>query len=213
MGNAEYIKREMNDLRNTGEQTFVYEMKRKGTISFKRLLNIIGMHHTGLTKGTIMAAMSTVTEELVHQLADGFSVNIEGLGTFSAGIGIRKEKKEEYRLEEEEYNARSLEVNKVMFKADKELVKQVKQECSLTKGAESKLRKSQFTKEERLQMLKDYLARPNSIGAHIKDYANLVGMSESTAGRELKAFAHDPTSGITSVGRRASKVYILDVKD
>ena len=196
--------------RNTGEQTFVYEMKRKGTVSFKQLLNIIGMHHTGLTKGTIMAAMSTVTEELAHQLADGYSVSIDGLGTFSAGIGIRKEKKEEYRLEEEEYNARSLEVNKVMFKADKDLVKQVNRECCLSKGAESRLRKSRFSKEERLQILKDYLARPNSIGAHISDYARLVGLANTTAGRELLEFAHDPASGITSVGKRATKVYILD---
>lgn len=213
MGKAEYMKREMNDLRKTGKQTFVYEMKRKGTVSYKDFLRIISLHHPGLTEGTIMSAIATVADELVHQLSDGYAVNIDGLGTFSAGIGIRKEKKEEYRLEEEEYNARSMEVNKVTFRACKKLVNQVNRECALYKGAESHIKESPYTKEERLQILKDYLSRPNSIGAHISDYANLVGLSNSTAGRELLEFSHDPASGITSVGKRASKVYILNIKD
>lgn len=209
MGKAEYIKREMNDLRNTGKQTFVYEMKHKGIISYKDLLHTISLHHTGLTTGTIMSVISTVTDELIHQLADGYTVNIDGLGTFSAGVGVRKEKKEEYRLEEEEYNARSMEVNKVSFRASKKLVKQVNSECTLSRGAESRLKVSQYTQEERLQILKDYLAQPSSIGVHISDYAEMVGLSISTAGRELLAFSHDPDSGITSSGKRASKVYIL----
>lgn len=213
MGKAEYIKREMNDLRKTGKQTFVYEMKRKGTVSYKDFLHIISLHHPGLTEGTIMSAIATVADELAHQLSDGHSVNIDGLGTFSAGIGIRKEKKEEYRLEEEEYNARSMEVNKVSFRASKKLVRQVNQECTLYKGAESHLKESPLTKEERLQLLKDYLSRPHSIGVHINEYADLVGLSISTACRELLAFSQDPTSGITSVGKRAAKVYILDIKD
>ena len=69
------------------------------------------------------------------------------------------------------------------------------------------LRKPKYDAEERLVKLKEYLAQKKRIS--VGEYAYMMGMSHSTAGRELRRWASDEASGIESWGARAWLRYVL----
>ena len=71
---------------------------------------------------------------------------------------------------------------------------------------ESRLRKSPYTKEQRLQLALNYLEKNGAM--RIADYMEMTGLSRTTATLELTEFRKDPESGITFIGRGSSKVYV-----
>ena len=108
-------------------------------------------------------------------------------------------------------NARSLRVDGVSFQADKRLIANVDSRCDLKRARVSRLCRSPFTKEERLQKALEYL---NAHGAmKVKDYMELTSLSHTVAAKELREFEHDAASGITSIGRLAGKVYVRRLEE
>ena len=108
-------------------------------------------------------------------------------------------------------NARSLRVDGVSFQADKRLILNVDKRCDLKRAWVSRLCRSPFTKEERLQKALEYL---NAHGAmKVKDYMELTSLSHTVAAKELREFEHDAASGITSIGRLAGKVYVRRIEE
>ena len=69
------------------------------------------------------------------------------------------------------------------------------------------LRKPKYDAEERLVKLKEYLTKKKRIS--VGEYAYMMGMSHSTAGRELRRWAGDEASGIESWGAGAWLRYVL----
>ena len=111
-----------------------------------------------------------------------------------------------FEEDETKRNARSLQLTNVNFRADKKLVREANRRCMLERYGESRLRKSPYSKEQRLQLALEYMGKNGAM--HIADYMELTGLSRTTATLELKAFRQDPTSGITFVGRGSNKVYV-----
>ena len=99
-------------------------------------------------------------------------------------------------------------MNGINFRVDKRLVQETDQGCVLERGPVCRLRRSPYTREERLQLALDYLGENGVM--RVMDYARLTGLSRSTAARELKAFRQDPASGLTFSGRGTAKVYVRD---
>ena len=54
---------------------------------------------------------------------------------------------------------------------------------------------------------KQYLKKNGKMG--LSDYVALVGLSQTTAHRELYKFADDPNSGITYTGRGPKRQFVL----
>ena len=97
------------------------------------------------------------------------------------------------------------------FKADKRLIVNVDKRCELKRAGVSLLCRSTFTKEERLKKALEYL---NAHGAmKVRNYVELTGLSHTVAAKELREFEHDATSGITSIGRLAGKVYVRRMEE
>ena len=94
----------------------------------------------------------------------------------------------------------------VGFKADKGLVRSVNSKCQLERGGEDRLRKSRFTKEERIERAIRYLRREGFM--HVREYAELNGLSYSTAYRELQ-YDLVGSATITSRGSKSAKIYYL----
>ena len=104
-------------------------------------------------------------------------------------------------------NAQSIEVSGITFRADKSLVKAVRRECHLERGGEERLRRSKYSREERIERARQYLQRKGFM--HVGDYARLNGLSYTTASRELIALAASPSaSGIRSEGAKSGKLYL-----
>ena len=103
-------------------------------------------------------------------------------------------------------NAMSLGVTGVGFRVDKELVREVDSKCNLERGGESRLRRSKYTKEERIERAIDYLRRNGVM--HVRDYAALNDMSYAGAYKELRSELVGSAT-VTSRGYKSGKVYFL----
>ena len=75
------------------------------------------------------------------------------------------------------------------------------------KGGESRLKKSKFSLEERVQKAHEFMKE--NYFMRVPDYVRLTGLSRSKAGEELRRLERDPATGITSRGERSQKVYVL----
>ena len=103
-------------------------------------------------------------------------------------------------------NAQSLCVDGVNFKADKELIRQVDRHCKLERSHTSRLRKSPYSREERLARALQFIEEKGFM--RLTDYVQLTGLSRTTACRELLELCKDHTSGIDTSGRGVHKVYV-----
>lgn len=206
---AKYMKREIADLNNTGKTQAYYKLVNWGRINYEELLDRCVRHGGGFSRGVLMGAISTVLHEMSLLMADGNTVKIDGLGTFGAKLGVRPDKEQDaFEEGESARNVLSLMVDGISFKADKELVLATNSHCRfLERGGVSRLKKSPYTEQERLERARQYLAEHGVM--RVAAYAELTGLSHSTASRELCRLAQMPESGITSSGCRSTKVYLL----
>lgn len=203
---AKYIKQEMPDMAGTGEKKAYYRMKTEQHFDAEKFVKWM-TRYGGIGRGEAMRVLMQASETMAELLAMGISVDIEGFGSFSATIGLKKGKEmDSFEGDEEKRNAVSLCVNGVNFRADKKLVREINRKCDLKRGGERRLRKSPYTPEERRQLALQYLEQEGIM--HVSDYANLTKQSKTMAGRELIALRKDPTSGITTKGRATAKVYV-----
>lgn len=209
---AKYIKQELPDLHKTGEKKAYYRLKIERNIDFQHFIDCISSHNSGISKGEAMRVLMHATDVLGELLAQGCSVTIDEMGTFKATIGLQEDKEiDSFEEGTQKLNSRSLRIDGVSFQADKRLVANVDKHCELKRAGISLIHRSPFTKEERLQKALDYL---NSHGAmKVKHYQELTGLSQTIAARELREFANDSSSGITSIGRFAGKVYVKRMKE
>ena len=209
---ARYIKQELPDLHKTGEKKAYYRMKTERKIDFNQFIDLISSHNSGISKGEAFSVLMHATDTLAELLAQGYSVAIDELGTFKATIGLVRDKEmDSFEEGTPKLNARSLRVDGVSFKADRRLILNVDKRCDLKRAWVSRLCRSPFTKEERLQKALEYL---NAHGAmKVKDYMDLTGLSHTVAAKELREFENDTASGITSIGRLAGKVYVRRMEE
>ena len=209
---ARYIKQELPDLHKTGEKKAYYRMKTERKIDFNQFVDLISSHNSGISRGEAFHVLTHATDILAELLAEGYSVTIDEMGTFKATVGLVDDKEmDSFKKGAPKLNARSLRVDGVSFQADKRLIANVDSRCDLKRAGVSRLCRSPFTKEERLQKALEYL---NAHGAmKVKDYMELTGLSHTVAAKELREFEHDAASGITSIGRLAGKVYVRRLEE
>lgn len=204
---AEYIKQEMCDLNRTGEKPVYYRMKIQRNMDMEDFVERITYPGSGLSKGNVMQVMTTVAEHLAYCMAEGQSVTLDGIGTFTPRLGVVKDKEiDSLDGDEPKRNARSIEVNGINYRADKELVRETNLRCNLRRGGISRVWKSPFTEEERRTRALDYLDEHPFL--RIQDYMAITGLKRSSANRELLRLSSDPASGLTISGYGSHRVYV-----
>ena len=208
---AKYIKQEMNDLNGKGEGKVYYRLQTERNISFNEFTQQIEEHHGMMNRGLVKNVMTHVVDVMAELLGDGYSVTIDGLGTFKATIGLEEDKvMDTFEGGETKRNARSLRLIGINYRADKELIKKSNSHCKLERAGESRLHRSPYTKEERLKLALQYLSEHGAM--RVAEYMDLTGLSRTMAAMELKAFRQDASSGITFIGRGSAKVYVKAMK-
>ena len=207
---AKYIKKEMPDMLKTGTTKVYYRMQRRETLEFGEFLQRCQRGHQLYGTSVLQGAIMVVCEQLSQELANGNAVKIAGLGTFNAKLGLNKyrpgKKMDTFEEGTPKLNASSLGVTGVGFRADKELVRAVNIKCKLVRGGESRLRKSKYTKEERIERAIQYLRRVGVM--HVRDYAALNDLSYAGAYKELENGLVGSAT-ITSRGNKSGRVYFL----
>jgi len=200
----------MPDVHKTGKNLVYYKLKRWETLDFNEFTRRVCKANRLYTPSVIQGVMMAVSSELAYQIAQGHNVTIDGLGTFHAKLGIDKTKpKTEMDSFEEgttKLNATHLDVTDVGYRADKELVLTANRQCDLERGGEDRIRRSKYTKEERIERAINYLRKAGFM--HVRDYAALNDLSYTTAYHELN-HGLVGSATITSRGSKSAKIYFL----
>lgn len=205
---AKYIKQEMPDLSGKGEEKVYYRMKTEGNISFKDFAKEVNRYHSIMNRALVENVITNAMDVLARLLGKGYSVSLDGLGTFKATLGLKPDKEmDTFDEDDTKRNARSLQLTNVNFKADKVLIREANKHCKLEREGESRLRRSPFSKEQRLKMAQDYLEKHGAM--KVIDYVKMTGLSRTKATLELKEFRRDASTGIDTIGRRSTLVYVL----
>ena len=204
---AKYIKQEMIDLSGKGEEKVYYRLQTERNIDFNELAQQIEEHHNLMNRGLVKSVMAYVVDEMAELLGKGYSVTIDGLGTFRASIGLEEDKEmDTFDGDDTKRNARSLRLTGINYRTDKELIKKANRHCKLERAGESRLHHTPYSKEERLKLAQQYLEEHGVM--RVVEYMELTGLSRTKATLELKEFRQDTSSGITFVGRGSAKVYV-----
>jgi predicted histone-like DNA-binding protein len=206
---AKYIKQELPDLKKVGENKAYYRMETSRRVSMAEFVESLSMPGSGITEASAVQVLNQAASTLARLLADGCAVTIEGIGTFKATVGVRNGKEQDaFSADEPQRNAQSIVVNGVHYKADRELIKEVHHQCTLERGKQSCIKRSPYTLEERIQRALAYIEEHDYLT--VSDYANLNGLSVSTASVELRKLRSDDSSGIRAIGKRSGLMYVKE---
>ena len=204
---AKYIKQEVPDMQKTGKQKAFYRLQVERNVDFEEFIQRLCSYHRGISRGEALRVLVSASDVLAELLGEGYSVTLDDWGTFKATIGL-EEGKEMDTIDgsESKRNARSLCLDGVNFLADKKLIRNARSHCKLERACIVRVSRSPYNKEERLQKALDYL-KENKV-LKVNQYMELTGQAHTTAACELRAFSRDSSSGIVSVGRGSSVVYV-----
>ena len=204
---AKYIKQEVPDMQKTGKQKAFYRLQVERNVDFEEFIQRLCSYHRGISCGEALRVLVSASDVLAELLGEGYSVTLDDWGTFKATIGL-EEGKEMDTIDgsESKRNARSLCLDGVNFLADKKLIRNARSHCKLERAGIVRVSRSPYNKEERLQKALDYL-KENKV-LKVNQYMELTGQAHTTAACELRAFSRDSSSGIVSVGRGSSVVYV-----
>ena len=209
---AQYIKKEMPDLNGTGEKKAYYKLKTWRKLDADEFIKRCSSINRAYGESVIKGVVSAVCEHLAYEIANGYSVKIDGLGTFTAKLGVREDKEmDSFEEGAARLNAASIKVTGVIYRADKNLVREIDQNCDLERGGEERLRKPKLSEKARIDRARKFIGENGYM--RVDEYASLTGLSYSTASRELRKIASDPESGIISQGRKSGKLYLLGKKN
>lgn len=210
-----YFKREMPDLRGTGEKQYYYVMRSEGAVDTIELVRRMRQTYRVMGEGELLGMVSTMIRTMGEILADGYTVSLDGMGNFSLTLGLDdydRDTPEQHRGGEP--NARRLRVRDVRFKAQQKWVNDINSRCRRRlhrdEMGESTIHCPTTTREERIQMALGYI-RENGF-LRLKDYVSLSGLSRTSACRELRELASDRSVPIISQGRLSHKIYVEEKK-
>lgn len=204
---AKYIKKEIADLNNTGTTHAYYKMQTWRKLNHNEFVDKCAHSGSGVNRAMVDAVLTVVSEELPRLLAEGFSVQLDNIGTFYAKLGMKEDKEQDsFETGEQKHNAQSISVNGIGFRADKSLIYKTDRECDLERGGESRLRVSKYSLEERIALAKSYLEQ--NAFMRVADYAGLTGLSQSKASIELRQICVQPDTPIQAQGRGSHRIYV-----
>lgn len=204
---AKYIKQEMPDVRQTGEQKVYYRLKTERNIDSKEFVHSLSKSFSGMSEGDIIRVLMATADHMGELLGKGYSVTLDGIGNFKATIGLEEDKEmDTLDGQETKRNARSLKLKGVNYRVDKALIRKAGQHCELEREGIARIHRSPYNKEKRLSLALEYLEKHGAM--RVSDYMELTGLSRTTATLELQAFRRDATSGIDFIGRGSAKVYV-----
>ena len=155
---AMYVMEEMPDIHGTGEQVLYPRFAMMDQVSTEELIRQIASS-SGFNVGDVEGVITQIGIEMAHQMAEGKSVKLDGIGTFSPALALCKDKEREKAGEGETHrNARSIVVGNVNFRVDRKMIRRINGRCLLERAPWKSQRSSQkYTPEQRLALAVRYL--------------------------------------------------------
>ena len=197
----------MPDIRKTGKKVTYPKFARIENMSTKELAKRIE-DVSGFSAGDIEGVFLQASIEMAHLMANGYSVKIDGIGTFTPSLALCKGKEREEAGDGGTHrNAQSIVVGDVNFRVDRTMIRNINSRCNLERAPWKRQHSSQkYTPEQRLTLALEYLEKHAFLT--VREYRRLTGLLQTAATNELRQWAHQPDSGIGIDGIGSHRVYI-----
>lgn len=203
---AKYEMQASNLPQKEGDSTVYFpRMRIAGHLSTDELVRQ-AVQYTTYNPAEARAVLDMVFRHLGQCMARGYSISLDGFGSFSLSLRLKKGRKRETGAEgEQRRNAQSIEVGGVNFKPDKRWLREMNCTCRLERSERKFERSStRYTEAERLALAREFLQTHEEMA--LWQYCALTGLLKNKASRELRRWEAQPeVTGIRGVGKKAMK--------
>ncbi len=208
-----YKMQEMPDLHNSGKKVVYPKPVINRTLSTDDFIEKMRDYNFGHPAGTIKGVLADISTMMEYMMEMGYNVKLDGIGTFSLAIGFDDEKPNEMTSEDDKMLYRKVGVKNVNYKADPNLVKDLKQMVKLTRleSEVSTLQESKYSLDDRIKRAVKLIEKNGYIT--LTDYADINNISRTKASRELKVVCDKEDSPIKSHGNGSHKVWVKNEKE
>ncbi len=205
---AIYKLQEMPGLNGIGKKRVYPKLVTNRQLDTKEFIEKMHGHNRAISESTVSAVLMDVADYLGELLSMGYTVKLDGLGTFSISLDFDDDKPREMQNDDDKMTYRKVTVKDVNYKASPELIKYLKRETDLERdmGGVSRLYKKKYTLEERIKRGQEWLDKNTFFT--LQDYANMNNLSRTSASLELKKLTHGDDAPFDYMGRGSHKVWI-----
>ena len=205
---AKYKLQEMPDVHHTGKKRVYPKLVTNRQLDTKEFLEKMRLHYRAISPSVTAAVLTDVADYLGEMLAMGYTVKLDGLGTYSLSLDFDDDKPVEMQSDDDKMLYRKIKVKDVNYKSDPELVKYVNQEIDLERdmGGVSRLYKQKYTEAERIERGMLWLEKHAFFT--LQEYANMNNLSRTTASLELKKLTHGEDAVFDYTGSGSHKVWV-----
>ena len=208
---TKYTMQEKNDLNQPGETLLVPKMILTGRLQLNDLARIISTDST-YSAAEVKGILDRLCSKMADYMAAGFSITIDGLGTFTPGLRLKRGRERELPTGKGgRRNAASIEIGAIHFRVDRELLRETNSRCTLERSSKKfKRHVSPYTPEQRLELARQFLDTYPVLT--LNDYARLTGLSRTACSVELRRWNSTPGSGIEASGMGSHRVYVKSLR-
>ena len=205
---AKYKLQEMPNLNGVGEKRVYPKIVTDRQLDTNTFVEMTQCHDRAIPKSIVTAVLTDLADNLADMLSKGYTVKLDGIGTFSLALDFADEKPVNMRSEDDKMAYRKVTVKDVNFKASSEMLKVLKRETELERdmGGVSRLYKKKYTLEERIARTTAWLEKHGFIT--LQKYASLNSLSRTTASLDLKKLTHGDDAPFSFTGRGSHKVWV-----
>lgn len=200
---AKYIMRELPKAFGRGKRLHTPRILIEGTTNLRDLAEQIA-RGTTFAAAEVEGMVGLLIDAMSDSIAAGYAVRIEGLGSFRAKLGYRKDVTPEIEAEGHR-NAVSLRVAGIAFRPDKSFLHATGEACRLSRQKRQVYASPHTGQSERLAAAQAFLREHGVL--RVKEYKQLVSLSHTAASAELRTFAEEGL--LMRHGTRAQLVYTL----
>lgn len=205
---AKYKLQEMPNLNGVGEKRVYPKMVTNRQLGTKEFIEMTHYRNRAIPESLVTTVLTDLADSLAYMLSMGYTVKLDGLGTFSLSLDFDDEKPVNMKSEDDKMIYRKVTVKDLNFKAAPEIVKVLKQETDLERdmGGVSRLYKKKYTQEERIARTTAWIEKYGFIT--LQEYANLNNLSRTTASLDLKKLTHGEDAPFDYKGSGSHKVWV-----
>ena len=206
---ANYILKEMNDLKKVGKRIVYPKMETFSQMSLDNMVKYIREKGSPFAPAAIRGVVETLLDATTDWLSNGHTIKIDGLGTFSLSLQFADDKGAELKNDSDGMPYRRVEVKTLNFRPAKEYVDRLRRATDLTRSERGvkKVRKMCYTKVERRERAVCYIGKHGFIT--LNEYVMINNVSRAFASHELNEFTRDTQCRIRALGRAPHKVWEL----
>ena len=209
---VKYKLQEMTDLHGEGKKRVYPKVVSKGMMDTNTFVEKMCYHDHTISQSVVKAVLTDVADCLAEMLAQGYSVKLDDIGTFSLSLDFADDKPKEIIAADDKMLHRRVKVKDVNYKSAAELMKALSADTEFEResGGVKRLYTSQYTAEECLQRTLDWIDENGFIT--LDEYAKLNNCSRTKASLSLRQLLADADTPLATKGRGTHKVWVRKEK-